>query len=200
MRVARVVRHFFSRLADYLVILWRILATIYGSMKDTFVVIHRMKEAGVIENYAIGGAIAAMFYVDPFATEDVDTFFVIRGAGDTLDLLAPIYEYLGTLGYVADGAMINIEGWAVQFLPVYNPLIEEAVEQAREVEYLQILVRVISAEHLVAIMLDTGRPKDYARIARFLELDGLDMASLTDILLRHNLKDKWEEKKERFTP
>ena len=88
----------------------------------------------------------------------------------------------------------------MQFLPVYNPLIEEAVEQAREVEYLQIPVRVISAEHLVAIMLDTGRPKDYARIARFLELDVLDMASLTDILLRHNLKDKWEEKKGRFTP
>ena len=49
-------------------------------------------------------------------------------------------------------------------------------------------------------MLDTGRPKDYARIARFLELDVLDMARLSDILLRHNLKDKWEEKKERFTP
>jgi hypothetical protein len=169
-------------------------------MKDTFAVIHRMKEAGVIENYAVGGAIAAMFYVDPFATEDVDIFFVIRGAGDALDLLSPIYAYLGTLGYVADEAMINIEGWSVQFLPVYNPLIEEAVEQAREVEYLQIPVRVISAEHLVAIMLDTGRPKDYARIARFLELDVLDMASLTDILLRHNLKDKWEEKKGRFTP
>ena len=78
-------------------------------MKDTFAVIHRMKEAGVIENYAVGGAIAAMFYVDPFATEDVDIFFVIRGAGDALDLLSPIYAYLGTLGYVADEAMINIE-------------------------------------------------------------------------------------------
>ena len=141
--------------------------------------------------------------MDPFATEDVDIFFVIRGAGDALDLLAPIYEYLGTSGYVADGAMINIEGWPMQFLPVYNPLVEEAVEQAREVEYLQIPVRVISAEHaehLVAIMLDTGRPKDYARIARFLELDVLDMARLADLLFRHNLKDKWEEKKERFTP
>ena len=168
-------------------------------MKETFAVIHRMKEAGVIENYAIGGAIAAMFYIDPFATEDLDIFFVISGAGDALDLLSPIYEYLANLGYSADGAMMNIEGWAVQFLPVYKPLIEEAVERAREVDYLQIPIRVISAEHLVAIMLDTGRPKDYARIARFLELDVLDMASLTDILLRHDLNGKWEEKKERFT-
>ena len=42
-------------------ILWRILATIHRSRKDTFAVIHRMKEADIIENYAIGGAIAAMF-------------------------------------------------------------------------------------------------------------------------------------------
>jgi hypothetical protein len=174
--------------------------TIQPSMKETFAVIHQMKESGVIENYAIGGAIAAMFYIDPFATEDLDIFFGISGAGDALDLLSPIYEYLKTLGYFADGAMINIEGWAVQFLPVYNPLIEEAVERAREVEYLQIPLHVISAEHLVAIMLDTGRPKDYARIARFLELDVLDRASLTDILVRHDLNGKWEEKKERFTP
>lgn len=158
-----------------------------------------MKESGVIENYAIGGAIAAMFYIEPFATEDLDIFFAISGTGNALDLLSPIYEYLKNLGYFADGAVINIEGWAVQFLPVYKPLIEEAVEQAREVEYLQMPIRVISAEHLVAIMLDTGRPKDYARIARFLEMDVLDMESLTDILLRHDLHEKWKEKRNRFT-
>jgi hypothetical protein len=167
-------------------------------MEQTLKVINQMKEDGIIENYAIGGAIAAMFYIDPFSTEDLDIFFAINGAGSALDFLSPIYIYLEKHDYHAEGAMINIEGWPVQFLPLYKPLIEEAVERANETEYLQIPVRVMRAEHLVAIMLDTGRPKDYARITRFLEMGAVDMESLVDILSRHNLEKKWRENKWRF--
>jgi hypothetical protein len=169
-------------------------------MEQTLQVINRMKEDGVIENYAIGGAMAAMFYIDPFTTEDLDIFFAIRGAESTLDFLAPIYEYLTQRGYKADGVMINIEGWPVQFLPLYNPLVEEAVEQANETDYGHTPLRVIRAEHLVAIMLDTGRPKDYARITRFLEVGTVDMESLTDILSRHMLETKWRDNRWRFIP
>lgn len=154
----------------------------------------------MIENYAIGGAIAAIFYIDPFATEDLDIFFAVKGAGDALDLLSPIYEYLTKRGYQAEGVMINIEGWPVQFLPVYNPLVEEAVEQSNEMEYEQTIVRVTRAEHLVAIMLDTGRPKDYARIARFLEMGKVDIDSLMDVLSRHELEKKWHDNMWKFKP
>ena len=153
----------------------------------------------MIDNYAIGGAMAAMFYIAPFATEDLDIFFGVKGDGGGLDLLSPIYEYLTHRGYKAEGVMINIEGWPVQFLPSYNPLVEEAVEQANETEYGQTRIRVARAEHLVAIMLDTGRPKDYARIAGFLEVGVLDMESLKDILSRHDLEAKWRDNRWRFT-
>ena len=169
-------------------------------MERTIQVINRMKEDGVIENYAIGGAIAAMFYIDPFNTEDLDIFFSIRGSEDTLDFLSPIYEYLKGRGYQAEGVMINIEGWPVQFLPLYKPLVEEAVEHAVETDYNETPVRVIRPEHLVAIMLDTGRPKDYARITRFIEAGLVDMKSLTDILSRHRLKTKWRDNRRRFMP
>lgn len=167
-------------------------------MDQTLKVINQMKEEGVIESYAIGGAIAAMFYIDPFATEDLDIFFAISGTGSALDLLSPIYAYLDKLNYHPEGAMVNIEGWPVQFLPIYKPLIEEAVEQANETEYNQTPVRVMRAEHLVAIMLDTGRPKDYARITRFLEVGAVDTEALMDILSRHKLEEKWRENKWRF--
>lgn len=169
-------------------------------MEQTIQVINQMKEDGVIENYAIGGAIAAMFYIDPFATEDLDVFISIRGAEGALDFLAPIYEYLTQRGYKPEGVMINITGWPVQFLPLYNPLVEEAVEQANETEYGQTLVRVTRAEHLVAIMLDTGRPKDYARIIRFIEARAVDMESLSDILSRHKLETKWRNNRWKFLP
>ena len=37
-------------------------------------------------------------------------------------------------------------------------------------------------EHLVAIMLATGRPKDYLRISMFLEEGAVDMRSLKAVL------------------
>src|SRR5436305_999856 len=114
-------------------------------MEQTLQVINKMKEDSVIENYAIGGGIAAIFYVEPFFTEDLDIFFAASGTGSALDFLSPIYEYLTKRGYKAEGVMVNIEGWPVQFLPLYSPLIEEAVEQANETEYGQTHVRVIRA-------------------------------------------------------
>jgi len=168
-------------------------------MEETFKVINRMKTDGIIEDYAIGGAIAAMFYIAPFSTEDLDVFFSVTTTETGLDLLAPIYRFLAMAGYRAEGAMIQVEGWPVQFLPLYNALIEEAVREADERAVSGVPVRVMRAEHLVAIMLQTGRPKDYARIAGFLEAGAVDMEKLTEILKRHSLENKWNENRSRFS-
>lgn len=72
-------------------------------------------------------------------------------------------------------------------MPVFNPLNEEAVEHAREFDYMGIRVKVMSPEHLVAIMLQTGRTKDYVRVARFIEADAFDPKVLNEILDRHGL-------------
>ncbi|HKO95890.1 MAG TPA: hypothetical protein VJU86_02790 [Pyrinomonadaceae bacterium] len=110
-----------------------------------------------------------------------------------LDILAPLYEYLSNKGYKAQKETIDIEGWPVQFLPIFNPLLEEAVEQAREVPFQRTKTRVMQAEHLVAIMLQTGRPKDHARIAQFIELEVVDQNRLAEILTRHGLFAKWKK-------
>ena len=112
-------------------------------------------------------------------------------SSDALISLEPIYEYLSEKGYRAEMEAVLIEGVAVQFLPVYNPLNEEAVEDAVEFDYEGVTVRVMRAEHLVAIMLQTGRSKDFVRIARFVESDVLDNKALMDILAHHKLKQKW---------
>ena len=102
-------------------------------------------------------------------------------------MLAPIYEYLHGKGYESEGDAVNIKGVAIQFLPVFNPLNEEAVEQAREFDYQGIPVKVMSPEHLVAIMLQTGRSKDFVRVARFLEADAVDVDEVRQMLTRHGL-------------
>jgi len=74
----------------------------------------------VIETYAIGGAVAAVFYIEPINTNDLDIFFHVKDSGAELDILAPLYAYLSDLGYKPEGEAINIEGWPVQFLPIFT--------------------------------------------------------------------------------
>jgi hypothetical protein len=166
-------------------------------MEKTLRVLNKMVKDGVVEQYAIGGAIAATFYIEPLNTNDIDVFFHVRTEVGKLDILAPIYDYLSGLGYSAKAEAIEIEGWPVQFLPVFSPLLDEAVEQANEIRFRRTRTRVMLAEHLVAIMLQTGRPKDFARIHQFLEHNVVDRDRLTDVLERHGLLEQWNARYER---
>ena len=42
------------------------------SIRDAIIVLNQMRADGVIERYAIGGAVGATFYLEPVATLDVD--------------------------------------------------------------------------------------------------------------------------------
>jgi hypothetical protein len=168
------------------------------AMEKTLTVINQLEQEGLIGRYAIGGAIAATRYIEPIQTYDLDIFVVLPFSSSGLISISPIYTYLIQRGYTPQGECVLVEGWPVQFLPVYNPLTQEALEQALEVEFGATPTRVMSAEHLAAIMLDTGRPKDHARLIQFLEFDALDQAVLEDIVRRHGLESKWENFQRRF--
>ncbi len=167
-------------------------------MKETLKLLNRMVKDGVIRQYAIGGAVAAIYYLEPFDTADLDIFVQIDTSESDLMILAPIYEYLRIQGFKPKGEFIYVEGLPVQFLPVFNPLTEEAVVEANAISFARVKTRLMRAEHLVAIMLQTGRPKDYLRIAMFLEQKAVDMRSLKAMLSRHGLKQKWRQNEHRF--
>lgn len=169
-------------------------------MKETLKIINRMVKDGVIKEYAIGGAVAAIYYLEPFDTADLDIFIQVHAADDDLMPLAPIYDYLSKRGYQPKGESIYVEGLPVQFLPVFNPLTKEAVERAQTIKFARVAARVMRPEHLVAIMLDTGRPKDYLRINMFLEQGALNLRQLQAVLRRHGLTKKWQDNEYRFKP
>jgi len=91
-----------------------------------------------------------------------------------------------------------VEGWPVQFLPPAGPLEEEAITQSVQVEVEGVSVSVMTAEHLVAIALATGRAKDFSRILQFIEAGALDTARLDALLARHGLLAKWAGFGEKF--
>lgn len=163
-------------------------------MKATLELINRMQADGVIGRYAIGGAVGATFYLEPAATLDIDIFVALpRTRGGSLVTLAPIYRYLTARGCKTENEYVVVEGWPVQFLPPSDPLGEEALAQAVETEVEGIHTWVMSAEHLVAIALQTGRAKDSSRILQFIESGVLDADKLDAILKRHGLLAKWEQ-------
>ena len=164
-----------------------------------------MKADGVIGGYAVGGAVAATFYVEPAETKDVDVFVILKPQPGTL-IVDPsrIYDYLTAQGckfIEVDGAKteyIEIAGWPVQFLPADKPLLKEAFAESVERTIDDLPIQVFSAEHLAAIALELGRSKDRVRLAQFLEADVLDEKRFHSILERHRLLDRWAKFKKQL--
>jgi hypothetical protein len=149
-------------------------------MERTLQVLNGLERDGILNHYAIGGAMGATFYVEPLLTFDLDIFVVLPQTAGGVLTLTPLYEALRAQGYLEEGKCVNIEGVPVQFLPAYNPLLETTP------------TRVLRAEHLLAIALQTGRDKDRER-ARLLRQQAsldLDIDYLTRLLARHGLEAK----------
>ena len=160
-------------------------------MKDTLAEINELRAAGRIGQWAIGGAMGATLYLEPISTFDLDVFVLFEGSPLILTL-TPIYKFLKARGHAADGDAVMIHGWPVQFLPAESGLLREAVEQAREVDFEGVPARVMLAEHLMAIALQTGRGKDFARLVTFMEARVADEAKLRELLERHGLGAAWK--------
>ena len=177
-------------------------------MRKTIEVVTRLSREGVIRNYAITGAVAALNYIQPALTEDLDILISVEGFERRVSgllLLGPIETALAELGYTERSSVgYMIEGWPVQFLPVASPLDEEALQQAVELEIdgsaqPPVKARCLRAEHLVAIALKVGRLKDLARIDAFLEQGAVDLTVLKRVLERHGLMDAWKSYSLKFS-
>ena len=66
-------------------------------MKEVFAVLNEMVRDGALQNYAVAGAIGAMFYVEPFSTQDIDVF--VLTPEDRIIIELPGLDYLKARGY-----------------------------------------------------------------------------------------------------
>jgi len=188
-------------------------------MERTLHVLNRLERKGVLGRYAIGGAMAATFYAEPVLTFDLDIFIALPETAGGLLSLAPLYSALRQEGYAEENECVIIEGVPVQFLPVHGALLEEALKEARDTFYETTPTRVLRAEHLVAIALQTGRDKDlparsrttrrpkgygpqggfasakagHERVRLLREEATLDRDYLAEVLARHGLDARWKQ-------
>ena len=158
-------------------------------MEKAIKVINELQEKGIINDYAIGGGIAVIFYAEPILTYDLDIFFT-SVEEKKLVSLSPIYNYCREKGYRVDKEHIIIEGLPVQFIPVYNELVQEAVKNAVEKKYKKTKTKTLNPEYLIAIMLQTFRPKDKERMMKLIEETKINNDYLKKILQKHKLGEK----------
>lgn len=163
-------------------------------MKETLQIINELKNRRLIKDYAIGGAIAALKWVEPFFTRDLDLFVIPekKVGKDKIFVFSPVYEYLKRKGYDSwTGQWLMIEGIPVEFIPAEG-VAQEAVRNAIETDYEGVRTRVITAEYLIALFLKASRDKDKIKIQLLLEQTTINMKLLRDILQRYDLWEKFQ--------
>ncbi len=160
-------------------------------MKLALQVIKDLERQELIRSPALGGAMALLFHDEPVVTYDLDVFCLLPKAG-LLVSLEPIYAALLDRGFHAEAEAIVIDGVPVQFIPAYNALVTEALEHAESRLFDGAPLRVLQLEYLMAIMVQTNRPKDRQRLAMLVGNATIDNAKFCDILLRHHLLTAWK--------
>lgn len=162
-------------------------------MKNALKVLNKLEARGLVERYAIGGAVGTIYYLEPFFTKDLDIFVLVPQSSPKAVIdFSEIYDYCRGQGYTEFiSNCLVIDNVPVDFIPASGDLEVEAVLKALEIDFEGVPTKVMTAEHLTAIMLQTGRDKDRVRIRMMLEQANLDMDNFFDILKRHHLYDKW---------
>lgn len=135
-------------------------------LRDVLISLNDLKTAGIIQDYAIAGGYAVMFYDIPMTTYDLDVLVVLPTEND----FHRLYEHFRTKGAKIENVYIFIEDMPVQFLPNYiSPLFNSAIEEANVVEFEGVSSKFVTVEYLITLLLTSFRSKDTIRIGSLLE-------------------------------
>jgi hypothetical protein len=156
---------------------------------STLQALNAMKSDGVIEEYAVAGAMALVFWTEPVPTFDLDVLVLLPSPQGSLVSLEGIYRWAAARGYAAEREHVIVEGLPTQFVPAPDALAREAIAAAVEMDYEGVRVRVVRPEYLVGLYLQPGArtAKRRERAAMLLDAAGLDRGLVDEILRRHGL-------------
>jgi hypothetical protein len=114
---------------------------------DALRALNTMKAEGVVEEYAIAGAMALVFWTEPVSTYDLDVLVFLPSGAGPLVSLDGIYRWASSRGYATHKEHVVIEGVPTQFLPSPGNLGDEAIETAQTLEYEGVPARVVLPEY-----------------------------------------------------
>jgi len=125
-------------------------------LQQTLRVLNEMKSEGVVSDYAIAGAMALLFWIEPIPTYDLDVLVFLPASSGPIVSLDSIYRWTEQRHFPVDKEHVVIDGIPVQFLPAHNALADEAIETAASLDYQNVPVRVVRPEYLIALDLEAA--------------------------------------------
>ena len=161
-------------------------------MADVYRALNALRDEKIVENYAICGGTAALFYdTETLRTFDIDVYVDLPQSGFLVSL-APIYEWAKARGYGIEGEHLIIHGVPVQIIVVGDGVERDALENANWLKYDGVSVAVVRPEYLVLIY---GKVRGRNRLVRagdLIENAALDARLLEQIIEKHDLRSVWE--------
>lgn len=157
---------------------------------DVLKILHGLKKEKKVRDFMLIGAVAAMAYVRPFFSDDVDIALVTASDAEFLEVFRQVSGY-GTV----EGYTIIIAGVKLQLFPLdISAILADAYKHSKVKRVQGMAVKVAPPEHLVIEALRVYRAKDKARVHLLMEAVSLKvLAALfrrldTDGTLRHRFK------------
>jgi len=166
-------------------------------MKAVARLLNQMTSEGILDDYAVFGAVAQMRYTEAVVTMDVDVL-VILPEEKGLDILRSVYDFCRRRGLEPQGETIHVGDWPVQFIPTFSTLTEAAVRHADTGEIEGVSIRVVRPDYLAVIALSAGRAKDYARILSLLESGTVNRGEIEGLAGDFGLRSQWSSFREKF--
>src|SRR2546430_17240013 len=84
-------------------------------LADVLRAANELVSVGLIKDFALGGALAAIYYTEPFTTYDADIIFI--ASDKTLSAGIPaIYSHLQSKGWRIEREHLVVKGFPVQFV------------------------------------------------------------------------------------
>jgi hypothetical protein len=159
------------------------------SFEKTLLAVNDLKASGIIHQYAIAGAMALTFWIEPIPTFDLDVLVMLPRSDNPLVSLEPIYRWASERHYEARKEHLVIEGVPVQFLPSFGVLADEAIRTAADRQYHGVPLRVVRPEYLIPLYLvpSARTAKRRERAAALLDAADLDRDTLDEVMRRFNL-------------
>jgi predicted nucleotidyltransferase len=151
-------------------------------------ILNNLKKQHRIRDYAIFGATAASYYMEPVYTEDVDVLILASGDEEYIKVWRELSKYgedLKDFGFI-------IAETEVQIFPTsVHPLFEDSLKKARRIKVGGIGTKIVDKEHLILLFLKANRVKDKFKAAILLQ--DVNLPYLTELLERFDTDGKLQE-------
>jgi hypothetical protein len=128
-------------------------------LADVLRAANELVSVGLIKDYALGGALAAIYYTEPFTTYDADIIFIPTDERLTAGIPA-IYSHLQSKGWRIEREHLLIKDFPVQFLAARG-LTEEAVREAKPIQFEDVPAKVFRPEYIIAIATSVAGTKTW---------------------------------------